>query len=335
MWEPRRYRPAPGGPSHRCRPAGAPQLARTCRTDDTAAAADDASGSAAGTGTERGASSIDADAAGHGTAPGGAAHSRSGRGSVIGTLIGALLAGILGGVRDGDVLLERIQRAAARLPESSRPGADRVIGALAVTREDARDELLEALRSERYLELLDLLIATANSPALRGAAEFRARAALPALVREPWRLLEKRADALGKSPPDEALHDIRVRTKRVRYAAEAVAPVVGKRARAFATAAADLQDVLGDLNDAVVAESRLRDWARGHRSTSGYFARRARAAPRWPGAGCRTDWPPCRNPTGWTSAPFAMRSACARSPRCGARHPRAQSARSGAQTLTR
>jgi CHAD domain-containing protein len=47
---------------------------------------------------------------------------------------------------------------------------------------------------------------------------------------------------------------------------------VGKRARAFAAAAADLQEVLGDLNDAVVAEGWLRDWAQGSRSPSGVFA---------------------------------------------------------------
>ena len=182
------------------------------------------------------------------------------------------LAGVLGSVRDGDVLLERIRRNAARLPESSRPGADRVIGALAVTREDARDGLLDALRSDRYVELLDLLVAAANAPALTSAAELPAHIALPALASDPWRLLEKRAGALGKSPSDDALHDVRVRTKRVRYAAEAVAPIVGKRARAFAAAAADLQEVLGDLNDAVVAESWLRDWAHGSRSPSGVFA---------------------------------------------------------------
>ncbi len=182
------------------------------------------------------------------------------------------LAGVLGSVRDGDVLLERIRRNAARLPESSRPGADRVLGALAVTREDARDQLLDALRSDRYVKLLELLVAAANAPALRSTAELPAVTTLPALVREPWGSLEKRAGALGKSPPDDALHDIRVRTKRVRYATEAVAPVVGHRARAFAAAAADLQEVLGDFNDAIVAEAWLRDWAHGSRSPSGVFA---------------------------------------------------------------
>jgi CHAD domain-containing protein len=115
-------------------------------------------------------------------------------------------------------------------------------------------------------------VAAANAPELLGDAELPARTALPPIVRELWRSLDKRVAALGKTPTDAALHDIRVRTKRVRYAAEAVAPIVGKRARMFAAAAADLQEILGDFNDAIVAETWLRDWARSNRSPSGAFA---------------------------------------------------------------
>ena len=78
--------------------------------------------------------------------------------------------------------------------------------------------------------------------------------------------------ALDKDPDDEALHAVRIPTKRARYASEAVAPVLGKRARAFAAAAADLQDALGEHHDAVVAEHWLRDWARASRSVPGAFA---------------------------------------------------------------
>jgi CHAD domain-containing protein len=147
-----------------------------------------------------------------------------------------------------------------------------VIAALTATRDQARDELHATLRGDRFVELLDRLVAAAKAPELRPDADRLARAALPGLVRGPWRSLEKRVKALDKDPSYVALHDIRVRTKRVRYAAEAVAPIAGKQARAFAAAAADLQEVLGDFNDAVVAESWLRDWAQGSRSTSGAFA---------------------------------------------------------------
>ncbi len=76
---------------------------------------------------------------------------------------------------------------------------------------------------------------------------------------KPWEKLRTAVEELPEDPTDEALHHVRIKAKRCRYAAEAVAPAVGKRARAFAKAIADVQDVLGDHQDAVVAEQWLRD----------------------------------------------------------------------------
>ena len=59
--------------------------------------------------------------------------------------------------------------------------------------------------------------------------------------------------------PDEQLHDLRIRAKRCRYAAEAAAAATGKNAAKFAREVAALQEVLGELHDAVVAEAWLRE----------------------------------------------------------------------------
>ncbi|HVM66080.1 MAG TPA: CHAD domain-containing protein [Acidimicrobiales bacterium] len=83
-------------------------------------------------------------------------------------------------------------------------------------------------------------------------------AELPLLVRRPWRRLWRSMAGLGPAPEDEALHAVRIEAKRCRYAMEAVAPAVGKDASNLAAAVADLQGVLGDLHDAVVAEAWLR-----------------------------------------------------------------------------
>ena len=182
------------------------------------------------------------------------------------------LAEILGSVRDGDVMLERMRERAAELPESNSRGVARVLETLEASRDEAHAQLLATLRSDRYLSLLDQLVSAANAPSLLLEADLPAPAVLPALVRRPWRSLAKRVKALGDVPTDEELHNIRIKTKRVRYASEAVAPLVGSQARAFAAAAARLQEVLGDVNDAVVAESWLRDWARRSRSMHGVFA---------------------------------------------------------------
>ena len=170
------------------------------------------------------------------------------------------LARILGDVRDGDVLLARLRQRAAELPDVGERAAP-VLDSLQASRDAAQIALLDALRSDRYAGLLDRLVDAANTPALAQAAAEPAVEAIPALVRRPWHRLSKRAKALGDTPTDARLHEVRIRTKRVRYAAEAAAPVAGKQARAFAHAAAELQDVLGDLNDAVVAARWLSGWA--------------------------------------------------------------------------
>ncbi len=160
----------------------------------------------------------------------------------------------------------------AELPEASVDGAERVLQTLRRQREQAVAELLDALRGERYLALLDRCVDAARAPALVGDAGLPAADVLPPLVRRPWRKLEKAVKALADPPPDDDLHSVRILAKRCRYAAEAVAPAVGKRARAFGRAAAELQQVLGDHNDAVVAEGWLRDWATASRSPAAIFA---------------------------------------------------------------
>ena len=46
---------------------------------------------------------------------------------------------------------------------------------------------------------------------------------------------------LDEPPPAEQLHEVRIRAKRCRYAAEAVGPAVGKQAKRLASAVADVQ----------------------------------------------------------------------------------------------
>jgi CHAD domain-containing protein len=74
---------------------------------------------------------------------------------------------------------------------------------------------------------------------------------------KPWRSLERAVRNLPREPQDAALHEVRIRTKRVRYAADVFVPAVGGGARRFAARAADLQGALGAHQDAVVAADRL------------------------------------------------------------------------------
>jgi CHAD domain-containing protein len=182
------------------------------------------------------------------------------------------LADSLGAVRDRDVLLGRLRARVARLPTPDGRSASPVLAALEAERDEAYGELLATIRSERYLALLDRLVEAASDPALLPEANREAAAALPPLARRPLRALERRVSALGDPPADDELHAVRIRAKRARYAAEAVAPVLGKRARAVAGAAAELQEVLGEHQDAVVAEGWLREQRRASRSAAVAFA---------------------------------------------------------------
>jgi len=75
------------------------------------------------------------------------------------------------------------------------------------------------------------------------------------------RRLAKRAAHIGTAP-EAALHEMRIHAKRLRYAAEVFAPLFPARpARRFLKRLAALQDVLGLLNDGVVAASLMHDLA--------------------------------------------------------------------------
>jgi CHAD domain-containing protein len=206
------------------------------------------------------------------------------------------LADLLGDVRDRDVLLERLRHRVGELSDADeREAAATVLATLEEQRSGAHAALLEAVNSRRYLHLLDRLVAAANGPSLDESARASASDAVPELVRRPWHKLEKRVSKLGDDPSDEELHAVRIRTKRVRYAAEAAEPVGGKPARAFAKAAEQLQDVLGELNDAVVAEHWLAEWAQPARSPEALrgaeaLAERERAEAQRHRAGWREAW---------------------------------------------
>jgi CHAD domain-containing protein len=163
----------------------------------------------------------------------------------------------LGAVRDIEVMRDRLRLHAATLPVTDTDAAEHVIRRLDADREVARATLVASLKSQRYANLRAALAAAATTPKLRKRAKRPADTALTKVVHKRWKKLDKAVGRLGESPPDEALHDVRMRAKRVRYAAEACAPAVGKPARRFAHAMTAVQDLLGEQHDAVVASAWL------------------------------------------------------------------------------
>ncbi|HEX4580214.1 MAG TPA: CYTH and CHAD domain-containing protein [Candidatus Dormibacteraeota bacterium] len=160
----------------------------------------------------------------------------------------------VGRVRDNEVLAENLQRSMATLPAGDVAVAQQLIKRLRRETAQARESMLAAMRSRRYDRLLDELVRLAGSHR-RGR---RDAVDMPKLVRKRWRGLAAAVGALGDDPPDAALHNVRIKAKRCRYAAEAVVPAEGKRAARLALAVSELQTVLGEHQDTVVAEQWLR-----------------------------------------------------------------------------
>jgi CHAD domain-containing protein len=201
---------------------------------------------------------------------------------------------LLGAVRDDDVLLARLDERVQTLPSGDADAGKELLDGLREHRDRARAELLGAMRSDRYTSLLDQLVsASRHIPVSADAVDDDVD--LGDLARKPWRKLRKAAEALDEHSSGEALHAARIRAKRCRYAAEAVAPALGKGARRFAKAVARLQDVLGEHQDAVVAER----WLRAHASTTdparaserAFVAGELTAFERVAAEQARADWP--------------------------------------------
>jgi triphosphatase len=176
---------------------------------------------------------------------------------------------MLGPARDWDVFMtETAPPVEAALSEQ--PALHSLLRAGARRRNAARATLVAYLRSPEFHKLcLELAcLAAADPPAAREPAdqeppdpenipplsEFAA-----GVLRRRWKKLLNAGRALDDLDV-EALHDLRLKAKRLRYAAEFFAPLFPEKPTSrFIRRLAVLQDRLGLFNDTTVAEALLRD----------------------------------------------------------------------------
>ncbi len=156
-----------------------------------------------------------------------------------------------GPVRDLDVVLEHLRDELERLDETDQAAKALILERLDKELEHARGRLLEALESRDYR----LVLARLRLPP-RLDEEVDA-VPLESLAKKEFRRLAKLVGGLGKHPDEEAIHRLRIALKRARYAAELAAPKGSARKRLLADARV-LQNLLGEHQDAVVAEQTLR-----------------------------------------------------------------------------
>ena len=165
------------------------------------------------------------------------------------------LGGATSEVRDLDVLIGHL-RELFPLLEPDQSEAREILAALEQERERARDGLVAAIATDRFHDLMRRFsVAVPNLHASNG------NASLARLARKELERLWAAYDELGPDAGDDDLHAVRIRAKHARYAAELAATAAGPRFEVLADALAGVQDVIGDHQDAVVAERRVRELA--------------------------------------------------------------------------
>lgn len=173
----------------------------------------------------------------------------------------------LGAARDTEVIRGRIERLLEEQPDDAVRAA---AAAQVETTMDARHELAAItaraeLSGPRYFRLLDALEEFLAAPPLTDRGERRARDEAVRLLRRDWKRLRRRtkvAAGSGRQERAAALHDVRKAAKRLRYAAESAVPVLGGPAEELVRACTELQDLLGEHQDAIVTADTLQDLRR-------------------------------------------------------------------------
>ena len=169
------------------------------------------------------------------------------------------LGGVLGEARDAEVLASRLAHNLRTIPPELvlGPAEARVQRHFAPIQAAARTNVLAALDSARYFALRDALDELLADPPLSAEADQPADRVLPATARRAYRRTRRRIRRAGHTPPgggqETAYHEARKAAKRARYAGEAISPALGHDARRFTKQMKEIQSVLGDHQDAVVA----------------------------------------------------------------------------------
>jgi CHAD domain-containing protein len=172
----------------------------------------------------------------------------------------------LGEVRDLDVFMQKARRYLDGLETDRARDLDVLLEAWRGQREQACERMIEVLDSPKYRDFVDAFRLFLETPGA-GVRQVSGMPPRPTLVRHvaPQLIYSRWASvqafgALLEGAPISVLHALRIECKRLRYTLEffreALSPQVGE----VIEAVVKLQDHLGDLNDADVANAMLSDF---------------------------------------------------------------------------
>lgn len=180
------------------------------------------------------------------------------------------LARTLGAVRDLDVFREKTQRYLDTLPDERKAELELLWSVWQGEYQRARAELMAWLDDDAYarfktefeefLQTPDAGAAPIETPDGEPRAH-RVRQVLPSIVLRAWANVHAYAELIAqRDVPVERLHQLRIASKELRYTLEFFVDVLGAEVRPLIEQVKQLQDHLGNLQDAVVACNHLRDF---------------------------------------------------------------------------
>ena len=173
---------------------------------------------------------------------------------------------LLGPARDLDVQLAYFRKESTSLDARDRRPLSSFIAQLEAQRINAQEILLNELKSARYLDLVRRLQQAAHH-----LTTVESTLTSRDLAKQEYTKLRHAIRQAGRAPNSATIHEVRIKTKRARYAAELAGSTVGKPATRFINKARAVQDVLGMHQDALQAETYIRTFLKHSTSTRAAF----------------------------------------------------------------
>ena len=172
------------------------------------------------------------------------------------------LAAELGRARDSDVFCATLQACRKQLDAQDAAVLDYHLQHLAAARSRVGRIMIEALGSSRCASLFERyagFVSDQPSPfALNRWSSFRICDGVSVYLDKSLRRIAKRGRRIGKRSPARELHRLRIDVKRYRYLLEYFLPLYKRKLKRPLKATRCLQNLLGEHQDACVAETHIR-----------------------------------------------------------------------------
>ncbi|MFI5698310.1 CHAD domain-containing protein [Kribbella sp. NPDC051586] len=167
----------------------------------------------------------------------------------------AALAQACGEARDLEVIAALVRENATS--EDNEEHVDTILTTLTLGLDRAAARSAEVVLGETTKDLLTTIESIAAAPDLKPKADRPCDEVLPELLQSATAQFDQEAGKLKPWTPDDDWHEVRLLAKRVRYAADTTASVLGEEAKATATQAATYQELLGQHQDHCAAADAL------------------------------------------------------------------------------